>query len=168
MENCKAIKGFKDYLIFTDGRIFSFKTNKYLKPWTACGYYKVGLCKDGNRYYKYIARLVAQAFIPNPDNKSEINHIDGIKANNDVSNLEWVTRSENMQHAFDMGLKKPSPNAGATKIPINVYGYKTGNFKSTHTSLSEAARFYGVFIGHISQVLTGTRKQTGGLTFTRT
>ena len=67
----------------------------------------------------YIHRLVAQAFIPNPNNLLEINHIDGNKKNNCSINLEWVTRSRNNKHAFEMGLKKSmigSKNPRAKKV----------------------------------------------------
>lgn len=69
------------------------------------GYPKVSLCKEGAIRRFPIHRIVAQAFIPNPDGKPEINHIDGCKENNSVSNLEWVTRSENELHAWRTGLK---------------------------------------------------------------
>jgi NUMOD4 motif-containing protein/HNH endonuclease len=69
------------------------------------GYLKVNLSNGiGNRFQKWVARLVAQAFIDNPLNKPQINHKDGIKTNNLIDNLEWVTGSENTQHAYDIGL----------------------------------------------------------------
>jgi hypothetical protein len=70
------------------------------------GYPKVGLCKDKKRTSHRVHRLVATAFIPNPENKKEVNHIDGNKANNHYSNLEWATHSENVKHAYDTGLTK--------------------------------------------------------------
>ena len=168
-EDSKHIEGFEDYLIFSAGKVYSLKRKKYLKPFNNThGYYHVRLCKSGKPIYKYMARLVAQAFIPNPDNKPEVNHKDGIKANNDISNLEWVTHSENMLHAFATGLKEKTPNTGRPEIPINVYDYTTGQFLSFHPSQSDAARMHGLFQGNISQVLLGKRKQAGGLTFERT
>lgn len=62
------------------------------------GYQNVVLCKNGNSYNKIIHRLVAQAFIPNPNNLPEVNHKDGNKANNHVDNLEWITHRENVSH----------------------------------------------------------------------
>ena len=70
------------------------------------GYEKVRLNYQGKDKTKRIHRLVAEAFIPNPENKDTVNHIDGNKRNNSVSNLEWVDRSEQMIHAYKMGLKK--------------------------------------------------------------
>ncbi len=161
MRDFKAILGFEDYLIFRDGRVFSFKTNKYLKPRNNTkGYYQVVLSQPEKKYIKYIARLVAQAFIPNPDNKPEINHIDGDKANNNVYNLEWVTRSENMLHAYSNGLQTPLPG-----ILVRVYDYKTGKFLSVEPSLSEAERSYRIPHANIRRVLAGRQNHTRGLTF---
>ena len=72
------------------------------------GYPKVNLCKEGKVIHYPVHRLVAIAFVPNPENKPQVNHIDGNKANNCVANLEWNTDSENMLHAFRTGLKKPN------------------------------------------------------------
>lgn len=81
------------------------------------GYLKVDLSKGGKCKSMRIHRLVAEAFIPKPKNKTDVNHINGIKTDNRLENLEWVTRSENLKHAYDIGLKeKPigvkNPNYG--------------------------------------------------------
>ncbi|MBA7543629.1 hypothetical protein ES705_35964 [subsurface metagenome] len=168
MKNSKVIEGFEDYLISSSGKVYSLITNKYLKPRVGYhGYYQVGLYKSGKQYFKFISRLVAGAFIPNPDNKLQAHHIDGNKLNNDVSNLEWVTCSKNLLHAFADGLSKHSPNAGRHKVPVRVYDYHTGQFLSTQPSLGEAARFYGIFYQNIRHVLAGKCNQANGLTFKR-
>ena len=82
---------------FTDIRIKKNTLNKK-------GYLVCGLWKDNKQKLEYIHRLVAEAFIENPDNKPEVNHIDGNKTNNDSSNLEWCSQKENMRHAFKTGL----------------------------------------------------------------
>ena len=69
------------------------------------GYVMVSLSHKGQQKKYYISRLVALAFLPNPDGKCCVNHKDGDKANNRLENLEWVTRSENLLHAIDTGLK---------------------------------------------------------------
>lgn len=79
---------------------------KILKPGKdKRGYLKVNLYKSSKYSSKRVHRLVATAFIPNLDNKTQVNHIDGNKQNNTVSNLEWCTNSENMQHAWRTGLR---------------------------------------------------------------
>lgn len=70
-----------------------------------CGYLNVGLCLDRIRKTKKVHRLVAAAFLPNPENKPQVNHKDGDKSNNKASNLEWATKSENELHAYSTGLK---------------------------------------------------------------
>jgi hypothetical protein len=75
------------------------------------GYFRVGLCADGRpRFREFVHRLVALAFVPNPEGKPCINHIDGNSRNNAGINLEWCTYSENSSHAYRMGLTNPILN----------------------------------------------------------
>ena len=111
MSKTKIINDFTDYEVSEDGKIFSLKNNlrKELKhQMSNAGYFFIGLCKNGKVKNKFIHRLVAQAFIENPLNKEQVNHIDGNKLNNHFSNLEWVTPSENIIHAQNSGLLKRS------------------------------------------------------------
>lgn len=72
------------------------------------GYKQVFVFVRNKRYMRYVHRLVAECFVPNPDNAPEVNHKDGDKGNNSFDNLEWCTRSENQRHAIRMGLRHPS------------------------------------------------------------
>lgn len=97
-----------DYEVSNLGRIRSFKNNKIkiMQPALNHGGYKhLLLTKNGVPKGFRIHRIVAKTFIPNPMNKECVNHIDGNKLNNNSNNLEWVTKSENMQHAYDNNLK---------------------------------------------------------------
>ena len=93
------------YQVSNCGRVKSFyRGGRILKQSLKRGYMFVELYLNTNGKIHIVHRLVAQAFIPNPLNKLEVNHINGIKTDNRVENLEWVTRSENEQHAYDTGL----------------------------------------------------------------
>ena len=115
----RAIPGFEGlYEASTEGRIRSLDrlitgkngvTKKYagriIRPIPMNqGYLTVALSKDGNAVRYLIHRLVAITFIPNPNDFEEVNHIDGVKGNNALSNLEWMSRVRNIRHAMDMGL----------------------------------------------------------------
>lgn len=89
--NWKVISDFPDYLISDSGIVFSNKSNKEIKPASCNGYLIVGLVKDKKQHSCFIHRLVAKAFIPNPDNLPQVNHKDENKENNAVINLEWCT-----------------------------------------------------------------------------
>lgn len=103
----KPIKGYEGmYEISKNGKVLSFKRNPAILSQYKSDYYKVGLTKDGVQKFFAVHRLLAIAFIPNPENKPCINHIDGDKYNNSLDNLEWVTHSENTIHAFKFGLSK--------------------------------------------------------------
>ena len=103
-----AILGFSDYLMTENGDVYSLKTFHYLvHSLSVDGYHRVCVRNDnGVSVTLPIGRTVAKLFIPNPDNKPEVNHIDGNKNNNHVDNLEWVYGWENVHHACTHGLRK--------------------------------------------------------------
>jgi len=82
-------------------------------------YLQVDLWINNKRIHQYIHRLVALAFIDNPNNKLEVNHIDGNKLNNNVNNLEWVTHQENNQYAYDIGLRNKGSECSYSKYNDN-------------------------------------------------
>lgn len=100
--------GFSKYIITTCGDVFSLITFKWMVHTLSFdGYHRVCLVDDtGHQHTMVISRLVALMFIPNPENKPEVNHIDGDKGNNQVTNLEWVYGWENVQHAREHALRK--------------------------------------------------------------
>lgn len=100
-EEWKPIAGFPNYAVSNKGRVMNLKTGKVLKyAINGMGYPFVILCKANSKPKNIkVHRLVALAFIPNPDNLTQVNHIDEVKTNNDVSNLEWCSASENIRHS---------------------------------------------------------------------
>lgn len=128
----KDIKSYEGiYMVSNFGRIKSLTRiieyeNGRHRPFEGClmnggktptGYCFVALRKNNkNKYQQYIHRLVAIAFIPNPENKKTVNHIDGDKSNNYVNNLEWNTCSENTLHAFKTGLMKKGQECSFSKL----------------------------------------------------
>ena len=106
VEIWKPIENYEDYSISNFGNVYSSKRTRILKPTnTTKGYIQVHLSKNGKVKNAPIHRLVAKAFIENVDNKPQVNHIDGNKKNNNVTNLEWCTNLENQRHARKIGLK---------------------------------------------------------------
>ena len=100
------VKPFYQYYVSSCGRVFGCKGNEMKQTTTNRGYRRITLSINGKEERWSVHRLVALLFIPNPEQKPQVNHIDGNKENNDVSNLEWCTASENNKHAFRTGLKK--------------------------------------------------------------
>lgn len=91
------------YLITEDGKVWSEVTKRFLKPWISTTYLTVEL---GAKFRESIHRLVAEVYCEGYDPKLDVNHIDGNKLNNHYTNLEWCTRSHNIQHAYDNNLSK--------------------------------------------------------------
>lgn len=180
MENFKEIKDFETrYLIGDNGTVISLPkehpsgfngrgiTRREKRVLTSTpdknGYSTVCISKDKKVYSKKIHRLIAEMFIPNPENKPEVNHIDGNKANNNISNLEWCTKSENTKHAYAAGLRvskiqSQSYAAGMlTAKPIIAYCYKTNKELWRAESIKSAARLYNLDERTVHRVLYGIK-----------
>lgn len=152
MEIWRKIEGFESYEVSNMGRVRSLDrvscsghklTGKVLIPTqNQYGYLIVSLYKNGTRYIKRVHRLVSVAFIPNPEGKPQVNHIDGDKSNNRVSNLEWATAKENCQHAYNAGLHKPIKHTEESKKKMSEsHGYcvtdedRANNYKNWNNEL---------------------------------
>ena len=105
-EKWKIIEEFPKYLISNEGRIKILSTLEDKKVFVKDDGYIATTLGNGKQNYRYVHRLVAEAFVKNKHNKPQVNHINGIKGDNRAENLEWVTPSENIRHAIDTGLLK--------------------------------------------------------------
>lgn len=168
----KEIKDFPNYRISKDGTVYSryipkSSTQKVDDIWKPLkpvldkrtGYLLVTLVEGTKRYNKRIHRLLMETFVPNPLNKAHVNHIDGNKLNNCLTNLEWATPKENAEHAQLMGLN----DARTAKLSKEVEQYdEQGNLINTFKSTAEASRATGVVRQNIGKVCQGLRPLAGG------
>lgn len=131
------VRGYEgSYAVSDNGCVVSYKYGypRKLHQWTSKGYSFVTLSKCGVTKAMLVHRLVADAFMNRSSNCAEVNHIDGNKLNNNISNLEWVTKSNNIRHAFATGLKSP-----ANTRKIGMYS-TSGVLLQTFNSIAEAQR----------------------------
>lgn len=144
MEKWKDIHGYEGiYAISNEGRVFSYRTNKILKPGIVKrGYLRVTLCTNGKEKYVYIHRLVADAFVKGYEEGKEVNHKDGNVKNNKAENLEWVSRSENIIHSYKH-LNRVSP-AKNKKIAEKLTEQQVHEIRFTNKPASELAKKFGV------------------------
>ena len=108
MEQWREVVGYNGkYLVSNKGRVKNAKSGRILKERiTHRGYVKVHLFRVNDDRNVFLHRIVAQAFIPNPQGKPQVNHIDGNKLNNNADNLEWCTNEENVRHSWENGLRE--------------------------------------------------------------
>ena len=156
-ENVKGYEGL--YLVSSFGRVLSAPRNgtkqcwHLLSPHYVGGYIQYVLSKNDKKVEKKAHRLVAEAFLPNLENKREVNHIDGDKYNNSLENLEWTTSSENQLHAFYV--------LGKGIKPVKQLS-KEGKTIKVWRSMQEAGASLGIFVGDISRAARNIRKTAGG------
>jgi len=142
----------KNYFVDKEGRVYSnrkFNNITELKQYTNGhkGYSKVTI----NKKNYFVHRLVAIAFLENPENKKIVNHIDGDKSNNHVSNLEWCTYSENSKHAYDIGIHKPY--IGVKDKGNNKFAKEWDDLSKKGMSFREIGRLYNVSHHTVSRTI---------------
>ena len=156
METWKSIARYEGlYEVSNLGRVRSLKfgKTKILKPAdNGGGYLYVQLCKDGIRKNMFVHRLVASAFMPNPQNLDTVNHKDEDKHNNNVSNLEWMSRTDNIAYS------RPQ----LAERPVQQLDKETGKLLATFPSLIGAARVTGISEGNIVKCCRCKLKSAGG------
>lgn len=167
MEIWKSIKGFEKYEVSNMGNVRFYRKNEYhiMKPAKdkmkcyngGSSYMAVCLHNTHGRKKVYVHRIVAESFLPNPNKLPEVNHINGIKSDNRVENLEWVSKSENIIHSIRV-LGRLSTNQ---KKPVMKFD-KLGNFIQKYDSISDASKDVGISFGLISEVCKKKRKSAGG------
>lgn len=168
------IEGFENYKINISGSVINKKGKAIVTSLDRYGYVKIKLHKDSKRYYFTVHRLVAKTFIQNPENKPQVNHINGIKTDNRVENLEWCTAKENSTHAMEIGLIKKGFESKNFGINNPMYG-RTGEkapqskkIKDTVTgeifaSIKDASEKYRINKSTLYSMISGKNKNRTNL-----
>lgn len=167
----RPIKGYeKEYLVSRDGHVFSIRSNKQLLPCkNEKGYLRVCLQLNGKKEWKRVHRLVAEAFIPNPEGKETVNHKNGVRDDNAVENLEWASMLE--QNGNDARHKKNisdgirnSQYLEKKRRPVIQRDMK-GEIVATYPGMQDAARAVNSSVGNIYLCCHGQRKTCKGYSF---
>lgn len=157
MEIFKEIKGYKEYEIGNKGTVLSHKRKPSITVKLGLhsqGYNTFTVCSKSKHKTFFHHRVLAETFIPNPENKPMVNHKNGIKTDNRLENLEWVTSKENVNHALETRLNKSEKSV----VQISLDGFILNEYKSHN----EASRQTGILQHNITRVVNGVRKKAGG------
>lgn len=152
MEIFKTIKEYPMYSVSTEGRIRKNSDQKILTPSRKpSGYMQINLfTNDGRRKKEYVHRLMALTFLDNPNHFPEVNHIDGVRDNNTLSNLEWITHTENM---------------AKSTWPKKISVYLGDNLVGTFAKIEDACSELGLTGSNVSACLHGNQTTHKGFTF---
>ena len=143
-----TIKDYPNYEVSSLGRVMNIKTGRIIKPAPLKnGYFIINLCNDKGIKSVFVHRLVAEAFILNPENLETVDHINGDKSNNSVNNLQWMTQADNVRKALNK--------------PVSQH-YKNGDYIATYASITEASRQTGIKHCGIVQCCRGNYSHAGG------
>jgi len=152
----KEVRGFELYYDISNyGNVKSKRSNKLLTPIIGKkkGYMQITLTVDGIMYKYYLHRLVALNFIPNPENKPQVNHKSGIKKDCSTANLEWCTGSENQHHAFDNGIRTDK-GLNHYKNKLNSdQRYDVFNCRNRGMTYEKIAEIFNVSESHIWKII---------------
>ena len=161
----KEIVGFPMYTLHKDGRIYSKYSQRFMKATVdVTGYPIIVLTNKSGKFKKSLHRLLAEHFLPNPDNKPQVNHKDGDKTNYTLDNLEWATAKENCQHAIQTGLTQSRDEARYTAV-LKIC-LETGEVLGEYPSVTSAAKLHGIHQPNLTKVCKGYRKSAGGFGWT--
>lgn len=156
-ERWRDVAGYEGlYVVSNLGNVRSLSSGKLLKPDTCAGYLRYRLSKENHAKHCRAHRLVAEAFLPNPERLPQVNHVNGDRSDNRVENLEWCTGSANQLHSRRV-LKN---HCGLPKKAVQCV--ETG---VVFPSITHAAKACGVKLASLSRVLNGKMHQTHGLHF---
>lgn len=161
-ETFVKIKGFEKYEVSNLGKVRNIKSGRMLKPYlNPSGYLRHCLCENNKSKYLFLHKIIATAFIDNPEEKPCVNHIDENKLNNDLSNLEWCTVKENIIHGTRT--KRAAEKCSKKVIQLDL----NNNVLNIFESMTQAEQETGTSAGNISRCCNGKAKSAGGYKWRR-
>ena len=156
VETFVKIEGFDNYEVSNLGKVRNIKSGRALKPQLRNGYLRHYLYEDNKPKNLLLHRILATAFIDNPEGKPQVNHIDENKLNNDLSNLEWCTAKENINHGTRTKRAAEKHFKKVIQLDLN------DNILNVFESIKQAERETGALARHISACCNGRIKSSGG------